>query len=257
MNKPNLKGIIQNTQLTLAKHSPQILTGLGVAGMFTTVVLAVKATPKALQLIDEETTEKGEELTSVEKVKAGWKPYVPAVISGTASAACLIGACSVNTRRMAVLASAYKISETALSEYKDAVLETVGEKKAKDVKDKVAETRVKNNPVNTDTVFVTQQGNTLCYDSFAGRYFRSDMNTIKKAENEMNACLRNDNYISLNSVYDMLGLEQSKMGSELGWSIDRIHNYLVDIEVSTQIADNGEPCLVIDFSDLPQYDYMY
>lgn len=264
MIKPSFNGIVQSIKISLGQHSPQILTGIGIAGMVTTTVLAVKATPKALQLLEEAKNEHlddsmlvRKELTPFETVKAVWRPYLPAVLSGAAATICLVGACSVNTRRVAVLASAYKLSETALSEYKDAVLETIGEKKAKTVRDKVAENRVKNNPVDTDTILVTQAGNTLCYDSFGGRYFRSDMNTIKKAENEMNACLRNENYISLNAVYELLGLEYTKMGSELGWNIDRLENYLIDIEVSTQIASNGEPCLVIDFSELPTYDFAY
>ena len=38
---------------SIKKHSPEILTGIGIAGMITTTVMAVRATPKALILIEE------------------------------------------------------------------------------------------------------------------------------------------------------------------------------------------------------------
>ena len=41
----------------LKKHSPEILTGIGIAGMITTTFLAVRATPKALELIEEKKDE--------------------------------------------------------------------------------------------------------------------------------------------------------------------------------------------------------
>ena len=52
MNKPNVKGLIRGIRVSLDKHAPEILTGMGIAGMVTCVVLAVKATPKAIDLIE-------------------------------------------------------------------------------------------------------------------------------------------------------------------------------------------------------------
>ena len=61
MNKPNLKGIVRNVQTEVAKRSPQILMGVGITGMVTSTVLAVKATPKALKLIEEAEDQKMED----------------------------------------------------------------------------------------------------------------------------------------------------------------------------------------------------
>ena len=115
MNKSNLSRILKDTKAGLIKHSPEILTGIGIAGMFTTVVLAVRATPKALDLISREEYEQKRDLTPMETVKVAWKPYIPAAITGTLSTACLIGANSVNLKRNAALAAAYALSDTALS----------------------------------------------------------------------------------------------------------------------------------------------
>lgn len=260
MKKADLSRVANNLRTSVAKRSPQILIGVGIAGMVTATVLAVKATPKALALIEEaenQRIENGEvvtdEFTTIEKVKVAWKPYIPAAVTGVLSIACLVGSNSVSTRRTAALATAYKISETALNEYKDAIVETVGEKKAEAIKDKVAEKRIKENPVDDSQVIITDKGNTLFYDTTSGRYFRSDIDKIKKVENKINYVLRNENYTSLNTLYEMFGLAHTSIGNELGWSIDR-DGYL-EIDPRAQIADNGEPCIVLDYNVSPKYDY--
>ena len=45
MQKPNLTKICRNVKTATVKHSPEILTGVGIAGMITTTVMAVRATP--------------------------------------------------------------------------------------------------------------------------------------------------------------------------------------------------------------------
>ena len=43
MNKQNVTQFFKNAKEVVTKHSPEILTGIGIAGMITTTVLAVKA----------------------------------------------------------------------------------------------------------------------------------------------------------------------------------------------------------------------
>lgn len=253
MNKTNVKGLAKSVKYNVGKYTPQILMGVGIAGMVTTTVLAVKATPKAMLLMNEAQREKGSDLTVKEKIQVAWKPYIPAVATGVISVGCLIGSSNVSTRRTAAIATAYKLSETALSEYKDAVIETIGEKKEKQIKEKVASEKIKNNPVDSSQVVITGGGETLCYDTISGRYFKSDIEKIKKVENEINYALRNDDYISLNYLYDRLGLSNTSIGEDLGWNIDR-DGYL-EFNFGSHIADNGQPCIVLDYNVAPKYDY--
>lgn len=241
----------------VAKHSPEILVGLGISGMIATTVLAVRATPKALSLLEEKAHEERcsvRELTVGEKITTCWRCYIPAAITGITSAACIIGANSVNTRRNAALAAAYTLSDSALREYRDKVVETIGKEEEKVVRDKIAKDRIDRDPVGNKEVFIVENGNTLCYDSLSGRYFKSDRDTIKKAENELNYNLINDvtGYVSLNEMYDALGLAHTKIGDELGWRSD---DGMIEIEFSSQIAENGQPCLVLDYNKAPKYDY--
>ena len=248
-----LSTMIETARITLSKHSPEILTGIGIAGMVTTTVLAVKATPKAMKLIEEKKEElESEELTISDTVKATWKCYIPAAISGVTSIACLIGANSVNASRNAALATAYKLSETALNEYRDKVVETIGEKKEQIVRDKVAESKVAKDPVSKKEVIITEKGNTLCYDSISGRYFKSDMDRLKRIENELNKKMFSEMYISLNEFYDEIGLSHIKVGDKIGWNI---YKGMIELDFSSQIADDGTPCLVIDYMVSPEYDY--
>ena len=254
MNKQDMAKFLKGAQASVIKHSPEILTGLGIAGMIATTVFAVRDTPKALRLLEDAEQEKGEALTTPETVKLCWKCYIPSMITGTTSIACLIGANSVHARRNAVLATAYKLSETALAEYREKVVETIGEKKEQTVRDKVAESRVEKNPVTKSNVVITNKGNTLCYDHFSGRYFKSDIERIKRAENDLNKRMIHDigGYVSLNEFYDELGLDHTRLGDELGWNLDK---GLIDISFSSQIADDGTPCIVIDYNVAPQYNY--
>ena len=254
MGKTNLTTIAKDIRKFASKRSPEILTGIGIAGMITTTILAVRATPKALELIEEQKEEESvDELSSFEVVKVAWKPYIPAMVTCVASTACLIGASSVNTKRNAALATAYKLSETALSEYRDKVVETIGEKKERIVRDKVAEERVKKNPVSKNEVIITGNGKTLCFDPISGRYFMCSIETIKKAENTLNKQMLHDisGYVSLNEFYDELGLDHTSVGNDLGWNT----NQLIDIDFSSQLNDNGEPSVVLDYLVAPKCDY--
>ena len=254
MGKTNLATIVASTRQFVSKRSPEILTGIGIAGMISTAVLAVKATPKAMELIEEKKREEWlDKLSPVEIVKVAWKPYIPAIVTCVTSTACLIGASSVSAKRNAALATAYKLSETALTEYREKVIETIGEKKERTVRDKVAEERVKKNPVSKNEVIITGNGKTLCFDPISGRYFMCSIETIKRAENTLNKQMLHDisGYVSLNEFYDEIGLDHTSVGDDLGWNTDQI----IDIDFSSQLNDNGEPSVVLDYLVAPKYDF--
>lgn len=260
MNKPNVADLFKSVKMVVSKHSPEILTGIGIAGMITTTILAVKATPKALDLIAAAEDEKfdnghGEALTKLEVVKAAWKPYIPAAIACVTSATCLIGASSVHSKRNAALATAYNLSATALSEYKEKVIETIGEKKERTIRDKVAEERVKNEPVNPSTIIVSGNGNTRCFDTITKRRFISDIEAIKKIVNELNRRMINgDDYVSLNDFYYELGLDGSSIGDELGWNVS---DGLIELDFSAQLDKDGVPCIVIDYTVTPKRGFQF
>lgn len=261
MDAKGLAKVVKNVQRTAKKHSPEILTGIGIAGMVTTVVMAVRATPKAIAMVEAHEEEWNMEaigtgdynnMPKIEVVKACWTCYIPATIVGMVSIGCLIGASSVNLRRNAALATAYTLSESALKEYQEKVIEEIGEKKEQSVRDAIAKDRIEKNPISKSEVVVTERGDTLCYDMLSGRYFKTDIEKLRKIENDLNRQMRDDIYITLNEFYYAIGLEPIKIGDNIGWNIDKGY---IDLKFSSQITENGQPCLVLDYQVGPSYDF--
>lgn len=261
MQKLNLPKVLDSVKGAATKHAPEILTGMGIAGMITFGILAVKETPKALKCIEEEKQRLSEELgepvdklTPIETIKATWKCYIPAAVTCVASTACLIGASSVNARRNATLVTAYKLSETALAEYKDKVVETIGEKKEKTVREKVAKEQVKKNPATNAEVVVTGNGNTRFYDPMSGRTFMSNIDKIKSAENELNRIMLQSiiGYASLNDFYDELDLSHTDVGDSFGWNTTNLVK--MDFYPIIDETDNN-PTIVLDYVNRPDYGY--
>ena len=250
---PKFEEFFKSTRKFLGKHSPEILTGIGIAGMISSTVLAVNATPKAIKLIENKKKELNvDKLKVIDTIKVAWKPYIPTVAVSLGSIICIIGASATNYKRNAALASAYALSERTLTRYRDRVIETIGEIKEHQIKEKVAQDEVNDNKLSKNQVIITSKGETLCMDTMSGRYFKSDIETIKQAVNKLNRRLVYENYISLNEFYGEIGLENVKNGDLLGWNLD---SGMIEPTFSTCLAENDQPCIVLDFMVEPRYDY--
>lgn len=255
MGKSNMKTFFRNVKMSASKHSPEILIGFGVAGFVTTTVLAVKATPKAMQLLDEAKKENDvDKLPPLEVVKVAWKPYIPAAVTGVVSIACVIGANSVNAKRNAALATAYQLSTAALNEYKDKVLETIGEKKEQSIREKISKDRIEKNPVSNNTVYVTGDGDSLFLEPISKRYFKSDIERVRSVINTLNETMYNDPFgnISLSDFYDDIGLERTDISNDIGWSIE---NGSIKVEFHPAMSDNGKPCLALYYTTAPNWGF--
>jgi len=188
-----------------------------------------------------------------------WKPYIVPSLMFVFSTSCIIGAHSINVRRSAALATAYKLAETSFKEYKDKVIEVVGEKKEEAIKHKIAEDRIEKNPPNSQNVIITDKGTTLCCESISGQYFRSDIETIRAAQNTLNQKLLAHDYVTLNELYVELGIETTPTGNKLGWEVSRVNNEvgkdLIQIDWRAILAKDNQPCLYIEYNVEPTYDF--
>jgi hypothetical protein len=235
---------------TIDANSPAILTGIGVAGVLSTVALAIKGTSSAVFVINAVETVKDEELTQREKLELVWKFYIPTAASSMLTIAAIIGSNHISTRRNAALLSLYSIADQALKEYQDKVIETIGQKKEEQIRDEIAKDKLDNNPLDGREVIITGKGNCLFYDTLSGRYFRSDLETVRRVQNDFNELLFNDMFLPLNDLYDMLGLEATEMGRRAGWDVQ---NGKLELQFSAKIATDGEPCIVLSYSVEPKY----
>lgn len=249
----NTKAIFTSINGVLKKHGPKILTGLGVGGFVTTVILAVKATPEAHERLKKlRENEYDHKLTLKQTVGETWKLYVPAASAGVLSIGCVIGGAALANHQTAVLASACAITETAFKEYRAQTKEVVGKDKEEEIVAKIAEKHLKDNPIESREVVMRQNHDTLCFDAFSGRYFMSDMQELKSIENRLNRRLLDDMIVSLNDYYDELDLSHIKVGDEMGWNIKE---GLMDFKFSSILAEDGRPCLVVDAYLSPDIDY--
>lgn len=264
---------IRQVGRSINSNSPIILSGLAVAGVVATAVLAVRATPKAVKKIEEAEVEKNtwtlaqaavrEEsvkddeylpLTTVEIVKATWLLYLPATICGVSTIACIAGSNAIGMRRNIALAGAYTLIDGAFEKYKAEVLEQIGAKKEQSVKDAVLIKEMEQNPPSKADSQVVMIGGSdvLCYESLSGRYFRSTAEEIRRAENDFNRELLNHTmYSDLNLWFDLLGLEHTELGGSIGWSVERT----LDIFFTSHLTGEGKPCLAIGYKQHPFEDY--
>lgn len=247
----NIKTMAKSVWAGAKKHSPEILIGMGIAGAASSVIFAVKATPKAMFLLEEKRQELGvEKLEAKEIIKTAAPVYIPTAVSFGVSVACIVGASSVNARRNAALTAAYTLSESTLRTYRDKVLETVGEDKEREIRQKAAIEQQQSTPEPQTLVVSSAAGQLKCFDSLSGRYFVSTKNEIDKAVNEFNRQLRDDMRISLNDWYDLIGLDTNKLGDMLGWDIERGY---VETCYASRLDEDGLPCLVVNYVEPPHY----
>lgn len=249
--------MLKAAEKLVADNSPAILTGIGVTGLVTTAYLSGRASFKAAYIIDEAITSNARKedvktwgVPLKKKFELTWRLYIPAASVGLSSCAAIIGANRIGTRRAAAVAAAYSVTEKAYQEYKEKVAEKLGESKEREIRDEIQQDRMVRNPAS-QSVIITGPGEVLCYDKFTDRYFNASMETLKKAQNDLNHRIINHQYASLNDFYDKLGLGRVTMGEEMGWNADQ----LMELSFTTTMSDDERPCIAIDFAIAPTRHY--
>ena len=234
----------------LAPHVPDILTATACIGVGATAVMCGKNTLAAhdiLKAYDEENPD----ATTKDRVRKAAPAYIPTIILATATIACIIGARTTSAKQTAALASAYTIATEAAARYRDKVIEVVGEEKAKEVDEKIADEQLKAHPLSEQQPIIVGTGKVLCFDTLSSRYFMSDMETLRKVQNDMNRIILDDMFASLNDFYYRIGLDPMNLGEELGWTIDS----LIDLKFTSRLSDDGQPCLVVNYESVPRSDF--
>lgn len=251
----NLDAILAKASKFVTDNSPSILTGIAVTGTLTTAFLAGKASFRAAGVLAEEQVRRN--LTEIgdanakQKFKLVWTLYIPSATTAGLTVAAIIGVNKIGIRRAAAMAAAFQTSERLRVEYMDKVRERLGADKEGKIRDEIAQDRVNRHPVGSAEVIITGGGDSLFYDHYSGRYFRSSIETVKKAQNDLNYQALNHGDQTLSDLYSRLGLSGTKYGNDVGWtSMD-----LLDIRFASTIADDQQPAITIDFDVVPIRNY--
>lgn len=250
----NLSELAKRAQKFAVDNSPAIFTAIGVTGVITSALLTARGTKLYMQELAEEGYYDRDykfEREPKEHLQRAWKFYIPAAGTSVLTIAAIVYANRVGNRRAAALAAAYSLTEKAFDEYKHKVVERLGSDKERNLRDEIAQDRVNKKPVDTKEVIVTGNGQVLCHEAFTGRYFQSDMETLRKAQNDINKQVINDSYASLSDFYDLLGLPHTDNSSEVGWNTDK----LLELQFSATLTKYNVPCISMSFSVSPIRDY--
>jgi hypothetical protein len=231
--------ILSSSSKLVKANGPEILTALGLSGVLTTAYLAARAGRQHESRMSEEAPD----IPPREEAKLVWRYYVPPAISGALTVVCIVGGNRGVARRTTAAVAAYSITEKAFSEYKDKVVEQIGVNKEQKIRDEIAQDRVNTNPPSKE-VMVMGGGHVLCCELYTGRYFRSEMEALRKIENQINHLIVHQVYVTLNELYDHLGLAYTSNSDYMGWTSDK----LLELQFSTVLSPDGEPCLAFAYN---------
>ena len=247
--------LVDKTKWFLKRNGSTILTIGGAAGVIATAVVAVKETPKALYLLEQAREEKGEYLTKLEKIKVAGPVYIPSIIIGASTIACVFGANALNKRQQAALMSAYALLDNSYKEYKAKVKNLYGEDADTVVKNSIAKDKYEKEEI------VVDDGKRLFYDEFSGRYFESTSEGVIKAEYELNREMASHGGVYLNRFYELLNISTIEEGNTLGWSLgmlsDRYLAYWIEFDHDKVVMDDGLECYIIRMRHEPVVDFDY
>lgn len=254
-----LGNIAKNIGNWLLHHRSEILVGIGITGFGASVITAVKATPKAreiLQEIKEEYDEDSPKESYVKIVKKVVPHYIPSVALFVASSACVILSYTECCKEKTALAAACSLAEGTMRKYSSLVENKIGPKKNEELKEKAKNETKKDMQKDNKVVSVYSKNIGLykCYEPISKTYFDSNAQKINKAINKLGREMLSERYISVNDILYELGLESIKYGDDIGWNVD---NGLIDIAFGSKLTDDDEPVLEIKYLIEPKKNYMF
>ena len=212
-----LTRMFYQTKRYLRKEAPAILSCLGTAGVVVTTVLAIRATPKAVRLLDEADEMKKEleeELSTVEKVKIAAPVYIPTIVAGTVTIGCIVGSNLLSYKQQVSLMSAYTVMDSTYKKYRGKVKELLGTENDILVQKEIAEDRAKECELSEPA-----NGKLLWYEPYRDEFFELTEKEVIDAEYHLKRgfILRGER--NLNEFYACLGLEPTHAGSDIGWDM--------------------------------------
>jgi hypothetical protein len=249
-----LYGMLLKSKERLVRRSPIILSCMAVAGVVATSVTAVRATPKAMTLLENGAALKGEELSGSEILRTAGPVYIPAIVMGVSTISCILGADIIGQRRLATVTGAYVLMDNAFREYRGKAKDLFGE----DADTGIARAVEKDRYVESGVT--APDGKRIFYEEHYGKFFDRTEEEVIGAEYHLNRNLALRGYARLNEFYEFLGLPKTKTGETLGWSLGAgcaFYGYSwVDFAHLPVTMDDGMECLTISMPFLPTADYM-
>lgn len=260
-----LQTVCRGSERFVKRNASTILTCIGAAGVVATAVLAVRATPKALDVIHQENAVRAknseEPVKGVEIVALTWQGYIPAAATGAATIACIFGANILNRHQQATLASAYALVSRQFRDYKNKVKELYGQ----EAHEKVLSSLAVEKP-EAPCIYGSMSGRDfdfggisdeprLFYDAFSERYFQATVPQVILAEYHTNRNFQlMGGEIPVEQFYTFLGLDTPDDLKGLSWFVSDYYTFIDFTHTRAMIDDgiNGEvECWIIEMEFPP------
>lgn len=233
-----MKQILRTIQTRVSQDAPFLLAGSAIAGVVTTAYLAARGGMKARKRLDMLTVDAPLKI----EIRETWDCYIPAVVSGACTITCIIAGTKVSNKRTAAAQAAFLVTERAYAEYRNQVIDEYGARRDEAIRDNVAANRVRTDP--PPSTLIAGSGKVVCLELHTGRYFESDMETLRRAANNINARLLNHDFATLDDLYDEIGMHPTATSGALGWTSPK----LLSLEFTSVLDDVGRPCLAFGYN---------
>ena len=244
----------------VTKNAPKVLTGISIASSIAASGFAIKGTILAVEIekARREKIEKGEFPQPAhpkwETVKAVWKCYIPMVTCLIVSVGTSVSGIEMSTARTALATTACKLTETAFTDYRNEVINQIGEDKEKEIRNNIAQKNAET-PVQQQaptTLVISPYDKILFYETLTGQIFTSDVTTVKDAFNKINYGLSH-NYCDYISVMEYLGeLGIDSHDEARGWNVT---DGLLEPKMELDTTPDGRPCLRLSTTVPPREGY--
>ena len=226
---------------------------------------------------EEYTQETANKDLAIVYVQTGWKLvklYGPSVALGVASIGCMVGSNRILRKRNIALAAAFKAVDTSFKEYRGRVIDRFGKEmdrelrfgiKAKEIEETVVDENGNETTV-TKTVEVADPNvahsiySVVWCEGNTGWTRNAELNKVFliQTQNAANDKLRLNGILTLNEVYDMLGVPRTAYGQIAGWVYtedDSVGDGYVDFGIfnpnnpkACDFVNGYEKSIILDFN---------
>ena len=237
------------------QNSPTILTVIGSIGVGITAVMSARDTVKAIKRINYQRGYQMKEFNTKEKIKLAAPCYIPTALSAVSTILCICGANKLNKNMQKSLTSAYILLDQSYKEYKKSVKEVYGKEGEEEIARHTAERKAEESQLTEPEI-----PGDIFFDNFSLQFFTSTLEKVRDAEKQANEILRTQGYISLRTMYSLLGENVIGTDNLLGWSIGagKVYDYeKMELEVTVMPREDGRVKYIVDFVSTPTEDYLY
>lgn len=288
LNPQTMKNALKAGAKFMEKNAPAICAGVAIAGLFGSVIAAIKAGPEVKEALEAAEIKKNEQalkermedgndetpivdLTVREKlpiyIKYFWKTGVLMLVS----AGCMVASVRFGNKQIRTLAVLAAAAESNLASFEDAAKVVVGDKKFEQIKGQILDKNLEDNPPKAEFVTETGKGDTLCFEPYFKRYFRMSIENADRIGQDLVIRYHETGELTFDEIYEAYGISKltnlenkirTKLGDEENYDIlfentgyfkdpDGLYTSEMKYQPRSGMADlNGEKttCYMIAFS---------